>query len=141
MKLCWLINDRGAVVTWDWNTANVHDQTFLTLIEPWVEQTIVLADTGVTDADGIPANLKRYRRGSWNERMLVESTRALTTGVFGLKKVFHRTCVTLLRGLPMLSHCSTHYWRSTAYCSLTPALLNSCISLSSAYELAPTVSD
>jgi hypothetical protein len=26
MKLCWLINDNGQVVSWDWGTANVHDQ-------------------------------------------------------------------------------------------------------------------
>jgi hypothetical protein len=91
MKLCWLINDCGAVVAWDWNTANVHDQTFLPLIEPWVEETIVLADTGFADADGVPANLKLCPRGTWNERMLVETTLSLATMVLGLKKVFHRT--------------------------------------------------
>lgn len=91
MKLCWLINDRGEVVAWDWDTANVHDQRFLPLIEPWLEQTIVLADTGFADAEGIPDNLKLCPRGTWNERMLVETTLSLATLVFGLKKVFHRT--------------------------------------------------
>jgi hypothetical protein len=91
MKLCWLINDRGQVVAWDWNTANVHDQTFLPLIEPLVEQTIVLADSGFQDVDGVPTNLKLCPRGTWNERMLVETTLSLVTLVFGLKKVFHRT--------------------------------------------------
>lgn len=28
VKWCWLLNDRGEVVAWDGNTANVHDQTF-----------------------------------------------------------------------------------------------------------------
>jgi hypothetical protein len=99
MKLCWLINDRGEVVAWEWNTANVHDQTFLPLIEPWVEQTIVLADTGFADAEGVPANLKLCPRGTWNERMLVETTLSLVTLVFGLKMVFHRVTHTFVARL------------------------------------------
>jgi hypothetical protein len=91
MKLCWLINDYGEVVAWDWNTANVHDQSFLPLVEPYVGQTIVLADTGFADAEGIPANLKLCPRGTWNERMLVETTLSLVTLVCRLKKVFHRS--------------------------------------------------
>jgi hypothetical protein len=91
MKLCWLINQCGEVVVWGWDTANVHDQTFLPLIEPLVEQTIVLADTGFQDADGLPANLKLCPRGTWNERMLIETVLSLVTTVCGLKKVFHRS--------------------------------------------------
>lgn len=90
MKLCWLLNDCGAVVAWGWATANVHDQTFLPLIEPFEGETIVLADTGFADADGIPAHLKLCPRGTWNERMLVETTFSLVTMVCGLKKCFHR---------------------------------------------------
>lgn len=91
MKLCWLINNCGEVVAWSCNTANVHDQTFLPLIEPYVGQTIVLADTGFQDADGVPANLKLCPRGTWNERMLIETALSLVTTVCGLKKVFHRS--------------------------------------------------
>lgn len=91
MKLCWLINNRGEVVAWSWNTANGHDQTFLPLIEPFVEAAIVLADTGFQDADGVPANLKLCPRGTWNERMLIETALSLVTTVCGLKKVFHRS--------------------------------------------------
>jgi hypothetical protein len=91
MKLCWLINDRGEIVAWDWDTSNVHDQTFLPLIEPLVGKTIVLADTGFACADGIPDNLKLCTRGLWNERMLVETALSLVTMVCGLKKVFHRS--------------------------------------------------
>lgn len=90
LKLCWLINDYGEVVAWDWNTANVHDQRFLPLVEPYIGETIVLADTGFADAEGMPANLKLCPRGAWNERMLVETTLSLVTMVCGLKKVFHR---------------------------------------------------
>ena len=91
MKLCWLLNDRGEVVSWAWDTASVHDQVFLPLVAALEEQSIVLADTGFNDADGIPANLKLCERGTWNERMLVETALSLVTTVCHLKKVFHRT--------------------------------------------------
>ena len=91
MKLCWLINDCGAVVDWDWDTANVHDQTFLPLVEAVNGETIVLGDSGFNDADGIPTNLKLCPRGTWNERMLIETALSMVTMVCGLKKVFHRT--------------------------------------------------
>jgi hypothetical protein len=51
----------------------------------------VLADTGFNDGDGIPAHLKLCPRGTWNERMLVETALSLVTMVCHLKKVFHRT--------------------------------------------------
>lgn len=91
MKLCWLINDAGQVVSWAWETANVHDQVFLPLVAALEDETIVLADIGFNDADGIPPNLKLCPRGTWNERMLVETALSLVTTVCHLKKVFHRT--------------------------------------------------
>jgi hypothetical protein len=91
MKLCWLVNDRGEVVGWDWDTANVHDQTFLPLVAAFDGQTIVLADSGFNRAAGIPRNLKLCPRGAWNERMIVETALSMVTMVCGLKKVFHRT--------------------------------------------------
>ena len=91
MKLCWLINDRGEVVSWSWDTANVHDQVFLPLVEALEDESIVLADSGFNCADGIPSNLKLCPRGAWNERMLIETALSLVTMVCGLKKVFHRT--------------------------------------------------
>ena len=91
MKLCWLLNDRGEVVSWAWDTANVADKTFLPLAAAHEDETIVLADTGFKDAAGIPANLKLCARGTWNERMLVETALSLVTTVCHLKKVFHRT--------------------------------------------------
>lgn len=90
VKLCWLINDRGEVVGWDWNTANVHDQVFLPLIQPWEGQTITLSDTGFACAKGIPANLKLCPKGTWNERMIVETILSMLTGVCRLKHLFHR---------------------------------------------------
>lgn len=91
MKLCWLLNAKGQVVTWDWATANVHDHTCLPLLAPFEGRTIVLADTGFGCADGVPANLKLCPRGTWNERMLLETVLSLATMVGGLKKIVHRT--------------------------------------------------
>lgn len=90
VKLCWLINSRGEVVAWDWSTANVHDQVFLPLVEPLEGQTITLADTGFQSAAGIPENLKLCPKGTWNERMLVETILSMLTGVCHLKHLFHR---------------------------------------------------
>jgi hypothetical protein len=92
VKLCWLVNDRGEVVAWDWNTANVHDQTFLPLVEPYEQHSIVLGDVGFACASGIPANLKLCPRGTWNERMLIETMLSMVTTVCHLKKMFHRLC-------------------------------------------------
>jgi hypothetical protein len=91
MKLCWLINDHGQVVSWAWDTANVPDKTFLPLVEALAGHTIVLADVGFKDKDGVPDNLKLCSRGTWNERMVIETVLSLVTIVCGLKKVFHRT--------------------------------------------------
>lgn len=92
MKLCWLINDRGEIVDWAWDTANAHDQVFLPMVEAFEGETIILADTGFNCAEGIPANLKLCPRGTWNERMLIETALSMVTMVCGLKKVFHRVC-------------------------------------------------
>jgi len=90
MKLCWWINDRGEVVGWAWDTAHVHDQTFLPLVAAHDGETLVLADVGFHWAAGLPANLKLCPRGRWNERMLVETALSLVTRVCSLKEVFHR---------------------------------------------------
>jgi hypothetical protein len=90
VKLCWLVNDRAEVVAWSWDTANVHDQTFLPLVEPYEERSIVLADVGFACASGIPANLKLCPRGTWNERMRIETMLSMVTTVCHLKKMFHR---------------------------------------------------
>jgi hypothetical protein len=90
VKLCWLINDRGEIVGWDWNTANVHDQTFLPLVEALDGKSIVLGDVGFNRSSGIPANLKLCPRGTWNERMLIETVLSMVTMVCHLKKMFHR---------------------------------------------------
>jgi hypothetical protein len=90
LKLCWLINDRGEVVAWDWQTANVHDQTFAPLAGALDGQTITLADSGFHAAQGDPPNLKLCPRGTWNERMLIETVFSLVHRVCRLKYLWHR---------------------------------------------------
>ncbi|MGE0539901.1 MAG: transposase [Dehalococcoidia bacterium] len=58
LKLCWIINDRGEVVAWDWHTANVHDQTFASLAGRIDGLTLTLAGTGFHAAAGDPPKLK-----------------------------------------------------------------------------------
>ncbi len=90
IKLCWLINDKGEVVGWSWAQANAHDQTFHPLIACFDGKTIVLADFGFNDADGIPDNLKLCAKGTWNERMVIETVFSMVTVICDLKRMSHR---------------------------------------------------
>lgn len=93
VKLCWLVNNRGEVVAWDWNTANVHDQTFRPLAHQFDEQTITLSDFGFKMAGEAAHNLKFCEHKTWSERMLVETMLSLATRVCQLKHLPHRRAV------------------------------------------------
>jgi hypothetical protein len=90
LKLCWVLNDLGRVVGWKWLPMNHHDQDFNDEIEKLEGQTITLSDLGFRCAEGIPDNLKLCQRGSWNERMFIETAFSLLTVVCNMKKIFHR---------------------------------------------------
>jgi hypothetical protein len=90
LKLCWLLNNRGEVVAWDWSTANTPDQAFAPVAAPFEGVTITLADEGFRTADRRPSNLKLCRRGTWNERMLIETALSLVHRVCRLKYLWHR---------------------------------------------------
>ena len=90
IKFCWLLNDKGQVVGWDWAGMNAHDQTFHPLIECFDGQTIVLSDLGFRAAKGVPENLKLCPKGTWNERMVVETALSMVTTVCDLKRIRHR---------------------------------------------------
>jgi hypothetical protein len=90
IKLCWLINDRGEVVAWTWAEANAHDQDFHPLIECFDGKTIVLGDFGFRRAEGTPDNLKLCAKGTWNERMVIETAFSMVTTVCDLKRMSHR---------------------------------------------------
>lgn len=90
VKLCWLLNEYCRVVNWDWATMNVYDKHFHTVVEPYIGQTIVLADLGFRSKDGVPENLKLCEKGTWNERMCVETALSMVTLVCDLKRIRHR---------------------------------------------------
>ncbi len=90
IKLCWLLNDSGQVVAWDWATMNVHDQHFHPVIERVNGQSIVLADYGFRSVKGVPDNCKLCAKGTWNDRMSVETALSMVTVVCDLKRLHHR---------------------------------------------------
>lgn len=90
IKLCWILNERGRVVGWKWLPMNAHDQDFNDEIEKLEGQTITLSDLGFRCAEGIPENLKLCEKGTWNERMIIETSFSLLTVVCHMKKIFHR---------------------------------------------------
>ena len=89
-KLCLLLNQWGLIVGWNCQTANVHDSAFHNLIEKFLGQMIVIADTHFHAKQGDPDNLKICPRGKWNVRMLVETVLSMLTTVCHFKKLFHR---------------------------------------------------
>ena len=103
IKLCWLVNDRGEVVAWDWNTANVHDQTFRPVAHQFDEETIVLSDFGFKKAGEAARNLKFCAHKTWGERMLVETMLSLVTRVCHLKHLPHRRAASLELHLAFVS--------------------------------------
>ena len=90
IKLCWLLNDFGRVVSWDWNTMNVLDKTFNPLAESLAGKSIVLADLGFRDKNGIPKNMQICKKGTWNQRMYIETAFSMVTLVADLKRIRHR---------------------------------------------------
>lgn len=103
VKFCWLLNEFCCVVAWDWATLNVNDKHFNPLVKPFVGKTIVLADFGFRDKEGIPENMKICKKGTWNERMCVETALSLVTIVCGLKRIRHRLAVYIQTRLAYVS--------------------------------------
>jgi hypothetical protein len=89
-KLALVLNQWGLITDWDCDTANVYDATFHPLIEQFAERMIVLADSAFHAKEGDPLNLKICARGTWNERMVVETVLSMLTTVCHFKKVAHR---------------------------------------------------
>ena len=69
---------------------NVNDQCFNSLAELFIDKTIVLADYGFRNQAGIPRNMKICKKGTWNERMCVETALSLVTVICDLKRIRHR---------------------------------------------------
>ncbi len=95
-KVCLILNRFGLVCDWDTDTANVADKAFHPLIERFGpeadvdRQMLVLTDPGFHAKDGDPANMKVCPRGTWNDRMVIETVHSMLTGTCRIKKVTHR---------------------------------------------------
>jgi hypothetical protein len=95
VKLCWILNTLGQVVGWHWLTMNRPDQDFLPLVALVQADGVVLSDLGFRCKAGVPDNLKLCLKGTWNDRMMIETTFSLLTVVCQAKKMFHRTAAHL----------------------------------------------
>ena len=108
IKLAWLINNRGEVVDWAWDSADAPDNVFRDFALRYNEQTITLTDLGLREHGAPPSNLKHCRRGSWNERYAIETDYSWLTELFAAKKLYHRVSKHLmahLRYLAALMNC------------------------------------
>jgi hypothetical protein len=89
-KLCFVLNQWGLVCGWSCSTANVHDSSFHPTIAQFAEEMIILTDHGFYAKAGNPPNMKVCARGTWGERMLVETVLAMLTTVCHCKKMAQR---------------------------------------------------
>lgn len=89
-KLGLVVTQFGHGAGWVWAPANIHDTLFHPLIEVFEDRMFVLGDTGFHAKAGDPANLKLCRRGTWHERMVIETVFSMLTVSSHLKKVRHR---------------------------------------------------
>jgi hypothetical protein len=81
IKRCWILNTYGQGVGWHWLTMNRPDQAFLPLACLIDEEGVVLTDLGFRCKAGLPTNLQRCPKGTWNDRMVIETVFSLLTVV------------------------------------------------------------
>ncbi|MCB0276375.1 MAG: transposase [Calditrichaeota bacterium] len=89
-KFCLQLNQFGLIVDWDCSTANVADKVFQPLIAKVEDKMVVFADQHFHAKTGDPRNLKLCPRGTWNDRMLVETVFSMLTLICHFKKMMHR---------------------------------------------------
>jgi len=89
-KLGVVLNKWGLVCAWGADTATAHDSTFHPLVARFTERMVVFADTTFGRKEGNPSNMKVCARGTWNDRMLIETTFSMLTQICHSKKAAHR---------------------------------------------------
>lgn len=89
-KLGFVLNHLGLVTAWSCDTANVHDSKFQPLVKQFEDQMVILTDTGFHAKEGDPSNMKICRRGTWNDRMIVETVLSMLTLICHFKHLTHR---------------------------------------------------
>lgn len=90
VKLGWLINNAGKIVTWQWDTANVSDREFRDMPLAYNGETITLCDLGFREKDAPHENMLFCEKGTWNERFAVETDFSWACLSFNSKKLYHR---------------------------------------------------
>jgi hypothetical protein len=108
VKLGWLVNDRGEVVDWDWDTASAPDNAFRVTAHQYDGETITLCDLGLRTKDEPARNLKFCPRGQWNERFTIETDFSWLTEFLHAKKMYHRVeahLVARFRSMAALLNC------------------------------------
>ena len=80
----------GLVVAGAFAPAHVAESTFQGRILPCEKRMILLSETAFHATEGDPSNLKLCQRGEWQDRLLVETVRAMLTLVSHFKKAMHR---------------------------------------------------
>lgn len=91
VKAAFLINQRGEIVDWAWETANRADNSFLDIVSDYDEEMVVFTDKGFRKKDAVLKNIRICNHGEWNDRYLVERMLSWMTEVFNAKKLYHRT--------------------------------------------------
>ena len=86
IKVAWLINQRGEIVRWAWDTADAPDNAFREVGLAYNEQARVLCDNGFRMRGEDDHNLKICPRGTWNERFMVETDYSWLSELFHAKK-------------------------------------------------------
>lgn len=90
VKWAVLINQRGEIVDWCWDTANAHDHTFRELVTAYADETISFSDLGFRKRDCPPENFQYCQKGEWNDRYLIEYIFSWMTQKFHAKNMYHR---------------------------------------------------
>ena len=90
VKWAILINQRGEIVDWWWNTANEHDTTFRELASAYKDETSTFSDLGVRTRGCDPENVHSCHKGEWNDRYVIECIFRWMTEKFHAKHMYHR---------------------------------------------------
>ncbi len=90
IKLGWLINNEGKIVTWQWDTANVSDREFRDMPLAYNCETVTLCDLGLREKDAPHENMLFCEKGTWSERYAVETDFSWVCELFNCKKMYHR---------------------------------------------------
>ncbi len=103
ITVCGLVNDGGRVVAWDWDTMSVSDTPGNRIVAPLIGTTMVLADDGFRDQNGVPEHMKVCKNGTWNERMCVETALSMVTVIGDVKRIRHRVAASIQARLAVVA--------------------------------------